>query len=123
MTFLTAPSGLVQGEPGVLTSPEVEHEEEESARLPRASTLEPGLRDLAWGKKVRERDTSQNPSICGGDPVSIPVHHTDGEVLAPRGLGADITAVQTWGLTSGSGPTHRLLGNLLQSLGFAYAQS
>lgn len=50
MTFLTGPSGLVQGEPGVLTSPEMDHEEEEGFRLPGASTLEPGLRDLAWGK-------------------------------------------------------------------------
>ena len=57
--------------------------------------------------------------------MSIPVqaHHTDGEVIAPRGPGADITAVPTRGLTSGSAHTHRLLGNLLQSLGFRYTQS
>lgn len=55
VTFLIAPSGLVQGEPGALTSPEMDHEEEESAGMPGASALEPGLRDLAWGKKERER--------------------------------------------------------------------
>ena len=115
MTFLTGPSGLVQGEPGVLTSPEMDHEEEEGSRLPRAST---------WGKKVRERDLLRIRAF-GEDPVSIPVqaHHTDGEVIAPRGPGADITAVQTRGLTSGSAHTHQLLGNLLHSLGFRYAQS
>ena len=124
MTFLTGPSGLVQGEPGVLTSPEMDHEEEEGSRLPRASTLELGLRDLAWGKQERERDLLRIRAF-GEDPVSIPVqaHHTDGEVIAPRGPGADITAVQTRGLTSGSAHTHQLLGNLLHSLGFRYAQS
>lgn len=57
--------------------------------------------------------------------MSIPVqaHHTDREVIVPRGPGADITAGQMRGLTPGSAHTHKLPGNLLQSLGFRYAQS
>ena len=85
MIFLVAPSGLVQGQPGALASPELDHEVKETARIPRASASELVLRDLGWGKKEREREREKEREgegeregntrfeYVGREPVSVPV--------------------------------------------------
>ena len=125
VTFHIAPSGLVQAGPGALTSLE---------RTMKKRKVPECLELLLWsqgsatwlGERRRERERCfLRIRAFGEDPVSIPVqaHRTDGEIITPRGPGADITAGQKQGLTSCSAHTHKLLGNLLQSLRFRYAQS